>query len=68
MERNNIGTVLLTTIIAIFVLSYIALKVVGFETAVIFAISLSAGFVMSGLIGIENIIILTREDKERRGK
>lgn len=64
METSNLGHVFLTTIIAIFALSFIVLKTLGFEIAVIFSISLLAGFVMAGFTGVENIIILTKEGKE----
>lgn len=68
METSNLGKIFLTTIIFISTLSFIVLKILGFEIAVIFSICLSTSFIMTGLTGIENIIILTKEDKKNETK
>ena len=64
METSNLAKTLFTTSIVSVALSFIVLKILGFEIAVIFSISLLTGFVMSGFVGVENIIILTKKDKE----
>ena len=57
METSNLAKTLFTTSIVSVALSFIVLKILGFEIAVIFSISLLTGFVMSGFVGVENIII-----------
>jgi FtsH-binding integral membrane protein len=61
MKTTNLITPMIFVSVIGFILSLIVLNVFGFEVGVIFSISLSAGFIVSAGVGIENVIILARK-------
>jgi uncharacterized membrane protein YedE/YeeE len=66
-KTGNIKLVLFTVFIIVAVLSFTVLWLFEFGIAVIFTICLSTAFVLSGITGIENVIIKSVEEKQEQG-
>ncbi|MCK5332667.1 hypothetical protein KAJ41_02275 [Candidatus Parcubacteria bacterium] len=64
MKTSNLVTNLLMTSSVVFILSLVVFELLGIEIAIIFSISLLTGFIMTGFVGIENVIILAKNDKK----